>query len=369
MIFKSVIDQKAVIKNLTLLADKDHLPNSFLFYGPEGVGKWSMALALTSYLNCRYKVNNDSCGSCPTCKQIDHLQFPNLFLAVPTPPSKKDEEETDNYWDILNRKIERPYSLITGQRQMSIPVEAIRRMKKDLAQTPPTAGTRVVIIEQMDRMLTSSADALLKIIEEPPSRTLVIITTSRPEKILPTIISRCRRIRFSHLSEQTITRRLIDDYKITDKSALLLARLSSGSLGRALYLADDENRQDREIAKLIMKGIFLESPEKVIAEAIELLPLRDRFRLNRVIAAWQTIARDIILIQTGAGEEAVINIDFFDDLRKFSARPVNPGQILKLPQYLGSVRADIDLNVDTRSAVAAAIIEMSKILRHDKKLS
>ncbi len=362
MNFKSLVGQESAQKILVQTVDRDHLPNSFLFFGPEGVGKWAVALALTAYLNCRDRTDGDSCGKCPPCRQIQKLQFPNLHIAVPTPPSKSEKEESENYWEILEAKITEPYSLIGGKRQMSIPVAAVRHMKRSLSQKPPVEGKRVVIIEQMDRMLTASADALLKLIEEPPSRTVIIITSSRPEKILPTIISRCRRIRFSHLNEASIRSYLTDQSGISEKKAVLLARLSGGSLGKALYVAEDENLQDREIAKLVFKGIFQADAAEVIAEASDLLPLNDRFRLNRVISQWQTLFRDLLLLQSGADAENVINIDFASELERLAGRNMKREALVKIPAQLGAVIEDIDLNVDTGTAIGAALIDIQKKL-------
>jgi DNA polymerase-3 subunit delta' len=363
MNFKTVIGQEPVKKILTRSADWGQLPNSYLFAGPVGVGKWAAALALTAYLNCQKRSDGDSCGVCPRCRQIEKLQFPDLHIAVPTPPSKTDKEEFENYWEILNEKIAEPYALIAGRRQMSIPVSTVREMKRNLSQKPSAGGQRVVIIEQMDRMLTNSADALLKLIEEPPVRTLIIITTSRPERLLPTIISRCRRIRFPLLPEKLIKSYLIERHETAEATAALLARLAQGSLGRALYLSDDENHQDREVAKLLFKGIFISDPADLVAEGADLLPLGDRFRFNRIINVWQGFIRDLISLRCGASSGQLINIDFTAELERLAGRGMADKKLLDLPRQLGAVVGDVDLNVDLKSAAGALLITMHNAVR------
>lgn len=358
MDFRSLAGQETVKRILVRTVDRDFVPNSFLFYGPEGVGKWGAALALAAYLNCRNRVDGDSCGTCPPCRQIRKLQYPNLFIAIPTPPSKNDTEEIENYWEILNRKIAEPYALITGRRQMTIPVATVRQIRLSLGQKPPVDGLRVVIIEQMDRMLSGSADALLKLVEEPPSRTLIIITTSRPERIPATIVSRCRRVRFARLAASAIRDYLIAKAGRDEQQASLLARLCHGSLGMALYLTEEDNAQDREVAKLLFKGIFQAETTEAAAEAMELLPTGDRFRLNRILAAWQTLFRDIMLLQSGSRESYLANIDFVGELERLAGRPVNQKALVKIPALIGSVMEDIDLNVEPNTAVAALIIEI-----------
>jgi DNA polymerase III subunit delta' len=246
---------------------------------------------------------------------------------------------------------------------MSIPVSTVREMKRNLAQRPSAGGQRVVIIEQMDRMLTTSADALLKLIEEPPARTLIIITTSRPERLLPTIISRCRRIRFSLLPEPAIKTYLTERNEIADGAAALLARLAQGSLGRALYLGDAEIHQDREIAKLLFKGVFISDPAELVAEGADLLPLNDRHRFNRIINIWQGFIRDLISLRCGAKAERLINIDFASELDRLAGRQMAEKKLLALPQRLGAVIEDVDLNVDLKSAAGYLLLQMHDAVR------
>jgi len=362
MNFKSLVGQENAVGILTRTVDREQLPNSYMFCGAEGVGKWATALALTAYLNCRDPKEGDSCGKCPACIQIKKLQYPNLYIAVPTPPSRTEKEETANYWEILEQRIAEPYSLIGGEREMSIPVETVRKIRSSLSQKPPQAGKRVVLIEQMDRMRVTSADALLKLIEEPPPQTLMIITTARPEKLLPTIVSRCRKLRFARLRQEQIADYLTAKTEIGEAKANLLARLAQGSLGKALYMATGDTEQDREVAKMIFKGIFVTQPADLIAEAADILPYRDMYRINRIIAVWQTLFRDIIVLKSGQDSEFLINTDFTAELEKIAGRDIPQNQLLKIPSYLGGVMADIELNVDIPSAVGALLIDVHKRL-------
>lgn len=362
MNFKSIVGQKQPLEILIKTALRDHLPNSFLFHGPDGIGKWGMAVALTTFLNCKNRTEEDSCGVCPACIQIANLQFLDLFIAVPTPPSKSDKEEKANYWTILKERIAEPYGLIGGEKQMSIPIATIRDMKNRLMQKASPGGKRIVIIDQMDRMLTASADALLKIVEEPPENTLIIITTARKEKLLPTIISRCREIKFGRLSETEVAGYLEKEKDLTESAAQLYAGLSQGSIGTALYLMDEGNRQDREVAKMIFKGMFLSDAAGVSTEAIDLLPMRDRYRLNRVIAIWQTLFRDLILLRNGGNCENLINRDFRPELEKLASRNISMPALFEIPAIMTKVAYDIGLNVEPKAAISSLLIRTVKLI-------
>jgi DNA polymerase-3 subunit delta' len=362
MNFESLTGQENVRRILRRTADRDQLPNSYLFCGPEGVGKWAAALALTAYLNCRNRGEEDSCDSCPACIQIKKLQFPNLHIAVPTPPSKSEREEDANYWEILEQKIAEPYSLIGGEREMSIPVATVRSIRKSLSQKPPQSGKRIVLIEQMDRMREMSAEALLKIVEEPPPQTLMIITTSKPERLLSTIVSRCREVRFGYLKPEEISAYLKKRTDLTDSRVAALARLAQGSLGRALFMAAGDTEQDREVAKMVFKDIFSSGPADLVAEAADILPMADRFRINRIIGIWQSLFRDIIVLKSGRDKDSLINIDFAPELEKIAGRAFPEAALLGIPAHMAEVMHDIELNVDTKTAVGALLIDIHRNL-------
>jgi len=363
MNFESIANQAAVKRILQRTVAQNQLPNSYLFAGYEGIGKWAMALALAAYLNCHRRSDADSCGQCPSCRQISRLQHPNVYIAVPTPPSKSDKEELQNYWEILEAKQAEPYALITGERQLSIPVATVREMKRSLMQKPAASGRRVVIIEQMERMLTSSADALLKLIEEPPPETLLILTSSQPERLQATIISRCRRVSFNRLPEEEVARYLAERHGLSTDTATLLARLSQGSLGQALHIRADEIAQDREVAKLLFKGITRAGATEVVAEAAHLLPFRDRSRIKSVLLTWQTLFRDLIALQAGADQSYLVNVDFVGELERLAIGISAPRRLMNVPSMIGATIGDVNLNVDTQSAVGALIIKIQETLR------
>jgi DNA polymerase-3 subunit delta' len=366
MNFDDVIGHETLKQLLIRSADRKRLPNSYLFVGPEGVGKWAMALAYAAYLNCQNPDSGNACGTCPPCRQIARLQYPDLFIAVPTPPSKSEKEEFENYWEILKAKIDEPYSIIGGRRQMSIPVATVREIRRSLAQKPATNGIRVVLIDQMERMLQSSGDALLKLIEEPPPHSLIIITSSRPERLLPTVVSRCREVRFPALPEDEVVAFVQSRKDLPEKKVRRLARLARGSPGRALRLAADEFEQNRETSLLLFKGLFGPDSMKLAADAADLLPYTDRHLIKLTLHTWQSLFRDIIALRCGQKIQDTINVDFSADLEKVAGADLVEDKLLAIPQKISSVVEDIDLNVDTRTAMGALLIALHDDL-HSRK--
>ncbi len=358
MKFDASAGHEVIKQLLRRTADREQLPNSYLFAGSEGVGKWAMALALAAYVNCREPQDGDSCGLCPSCIQINKLQHSGLYIAIPTPPSKSESEEHENFWEILNGRIEEPYMLIGGKRQMSIPIARVREIQRSVSQTPSATGRRVIIIDQMERMLTQSADALLKLIEEPPSRTLVIITTARPDKLLPTIISRCRRVKFPNLAEMHVEEYLMQRLQLEPQTAHLWARLSRGSIGRALYLADETFSSDRRGAMDLFAALFTSSAATVVATAADQLPFNDRSRLIRVLAVWQSLIRDLLILLNNGPVDELINIDFQSELRSIAAGSIVPEHLYTAPRDLAVTMHDIELNVEPKAAVCAALARL-----------
>ncbi|MCX6835905.1 MAG: hypothetical protein NTW07_12430, partial [candidate division Zixibacteria bacterium] len=169
--------------------------STYLFHGPEGVGAWALAIEFAALLNCDGPLESPDqletrrpCGECQPCRSIYGLNFEGLHILAPIPPytlsggdgdgingdaqassSKKDRDVYDLTNDVIEQKRREPFSLLDRTRAVSIPIELARKIKKHLAISGQAGITRVVLFYQMESMRLASADALLKMIEEPPA--------------------------------------------------------------------------------------------------------------------------------------------------------------------------------------------------------
>ncbi|HSG99460.1 MAG TPA: hypothetical protein VLB27_05395, partial [candidate division Zixibacteria bacterium] len=255
---------------LTNAIRANRLGTALLFYGPEGVGLWAGAIALAAFLNCR---NHDSatalagaCGVCPPCRQIAAYTFADLHLAFPVPSSKKEEEDNELREEYLAQKRSEPFTIITWDRQSGISIDRARAVRRSLSQKASADATRIVLFHEVEKMMPAAVDALLRMIEEPPPQTIFILTSSAPEAVAPTALSRCQRLRFPTLALQRVEEFLRQRVDLAPARLSAAARLAQGSPGRALELAREfsqeeaEQTSDREVSWLTFKAVFVESP-------------------------------------------------------------------------------------------------------------
>ncbi|MEZ6056271.1 MAG: DNA polymerase III subunit delta' [Planctomycetaceae bacterium] len=208
--------------------------HAFLFLGPSGIGKRLVARKLTQALFCQQTDDSDleACGQCSACRQVLAGTHPDL-LTVGCPEGKR----------------ELPIGLIAGEKE--------RRGKEglchDLSLRPMSAGRRIAIIDDADKMNEESANALLKTLEEPPSGSILFLISPSIDALLPTIRSRCQPLLFSPLSETDLSDLIISLEWSADRTAALeIARLSDGSLDTAKQLIDPNLRQLRTVINTLL---------------------------------------------------------------------------------------------------------------------
>ncbi len=236
MPFSQVHGHLRAVQLLQRLLTNGRLAHAYLFSGPEGVGKATVARAMAAHLFCTDAGSLEPCGVCPGC-----LQF-----------------ASGNHPDFLSIQPE----------GVSIKIDQIRALKKQLAFSPFAGGMRVVLIDQAQTMRREAGNSLLKLLEEPPPDNLFLLIASEAEPILPTILSRCQVIAFAPLAYE-LAAEIIADHspQLNDQEALMLAKLSGGCPGKALAM---EAAQVLPLHEQIIAGLLEEgrSRAKIVEEAL-----------------------------------------------------------------------------------------------------
>lgn len=246
MQFRDVIGQEHIKQQLRAAVRDGRIPHAMLFAGKSGVGKLQMALALTQYMACPNRTETDSCGVCPTCLQFSKLNHPDINFAYPV--IKSDSSSTapiaDDYGKEWRQLLsEMPYFDLTdwyermgaGNKQGLIYERESSEILRKLSLKAFGDGYKTMIIWLPEKMNETCANKLLKIIEEPPEKTIFILVSEEPQRLLTTILSRVQQVTFDRLSEQEITsalRSVNDDLSMED--ALDLAHMADGSYLTAL---------------------------------------------------------------------------------------------------------------------------------------
>jgi len=237
----------------------NHLAHALLFHGPEGSANLTLALALASYLYCEQKSETDSCGTCGSCQRMNKLILPDLNFAFPVVASSKeeegDEDGKDEKSDLLGnwRKfvLGQPYGNVHDfiyfngfeKKQLNITKAAARKMIQTLSLMSFEGGYKIMLIWAPEYLHPSAANALLKIIEEPPAKTLFLLVTSQADQLLTTILSRTQKILVRAFTDEEVSSHLVDSELCDSKAAAQIAMLADGNLRAAYRLIDQVEDQ------------------------------------------------------------------------------------------------------------------------------
>ncbi|NMB55263.1 MAG: DNA polymerase III subunit [Leptolinea sp.] len=264
--------------------------HAYLFTGPAGVGKRTLALNFARALTCKNPPSpGDFCGECRPCKMIDQQQFPDLVIL-----------EADT---------------IGGE----LKVDSVRELLHTMALTPYEADRRIALLLRFQEANENAQNALLKTLEEAPGKSVLLVTADTPENLLPTIVSRCELLRLRPLAVDALADGLVERLSIPRTDALRLARISSGRPGIALDLHTDTNLNTNRqqwmdhLFSLLSEDLrqrfdFVEKQVKLKNSSKEERDLL-RMRLREGFIFWQSLWRDVLLRSSGLGDE-LANVDY-----------------------------------------------------------
>jgi DNA polymerase III subunit delta' len=278
-----------VVEQFRRALARGRLASSFLFAGPAGVGKRTFALKLAQAMTCqtRPEAALDPCGTCPSCVQIAAGTHPDLKL-VGKPDGKADI----------------PVALLIGDK------EHRRRegLCHDISLKPDLGGRKIAVIDDADYLNAEGANALLKTLEEPPPRSVLILIGTSPAKQLPTIRSRCQLIRFQPLDVDVVAELLVSKGLVTDAAeARRLAQYSEGSVQRAIELADPElwsfrNTLFEGLAQATLDTLQLAKSVAALVDAAGKEASARRARLRQVVGFAADFYRQLLHAQCGTSQ-------------------------------------------------------------------
>ncbi|MFA6497852.1 MAG: DNA polymerase III subunit delta' [Desulfurivibrionaceae bacterium] len=318
--FAGIIGQDKAKKLLHRAVAQDRLAHAFLFKGPMGVGKKTLARIFAGALNCQNPQGPEPCGHCPSCRKFNGGSHPDFIVIEPE--------------------------------GAAIKINQVRELKKTLAFPPFEAKIRVALLCDIHTMRREAANSLLKTLEEPPSQTMLILTADEAGGILPTILSRCQTVPFFPLPQAEVAKILVQEARIEPESAATLAAMAEGSLGRArLLLAKDLLGLRREIIDHLLRlepdtpaaiqtlGELAESAAKLKEDLSELLGLLTTWLHDLLLfghdAVGSIINHDLTPTFPAAchrwsGSQLSEKLQLMDTARKQLARNCNPTAVCEV---------------------------------------
>jgi len=316
--FSQIIGQEKAITFLKRVMAKEKIPHAYLFAGISGVGKTTTAVAFAQAINCREPINGEGCGRCIPCRQVMSGNFPDLERIDPD-----------------------------GQ---NIKIEQIRDLNRSFGFKPLSGRYRVSIILQAEMMTIEAANSFLKTLEEPPRDNILILNVTEPRALLPTIVSRCQKILFKPIPIQLIARWLMENQDMDEERALVLAKISEGSIGRAMKMSDSNFFENRHNILLRLIQLPVLSMEQALEMALEYSGKEKKKKTSAseegdmslfdLLSVWKTWYRDLLLLKVKGPADLLINFDFSHKLKNIS-KSVNIDSLFDSFMILDQAQRDL----------------------------
>jgi len=341
--------QERIWALLTAMTGASKLPSTLLFTGPAGAGKELAAVRLAALLECR---QDAPCGACPACRKISSLEHPDVHLLCATPSGDLDKMTAE----ALDGRREDFFAAgEPGGRARSTGIDAVRRVTERVSRQPFEGPRSVVIVLEADLATTEAQNALLKLLEEPPASTVIVLVTSRADRLLPTIVSRCREMRFEALPPETVSAFLETFHSVEPEEARRLATEADGDIRRAARLLDErfiELRRDAvSLLRLVLEGQVRRGP----AAAEEIARSWSRDEARELFEEMTSLLRGLLRAGAGgdAGEAAV---------RAVGKKAAGAAAARDLPadmRRIAEAGASLRRNADTELTVAQLLLDLA----------
>ena len=373
MYFRDVIGQEEVKERLRQSARTGVVPHAQLFTDPGGAGAFPLALAYARYLNCSHRTEEDACGQCPSCRKYDALAHPDLHFAFPIVARKEKKKEVcDDYlaeWRAF--LIDNPYPdlegwlehIDAGNSQTLIYSRESDEILHKLSLRIYEGEYRVLMVWLPEKLHPTCANKLLKIIEEPPLRTVILMVSEAPDLILGTIQSRSQRIPVRPIATEDLTQALVARQSLSVEEAQTVAHLSRGSLLEALSLIrrDEENSFFLERFKTLMRNAWGRNVRGMKDEADSLASI-GRERQKSFLAYCQRLVRENFIYRLQEPEMTYLNHEEALFATRF-APYVNERNVFDLMEELSLAERHITQNVNAKMVFFDLALRITVLIR------
>lgn len=358
MYFKDIIGQEDIKKRLIQSAQTGVVPHAQLFTEQGGAGAFPLALAYARYLNCTDRTEIDSCGHCPSCLKYDELAHPDLHFVFPIVAKKEKKKEVcDDYlteWRGFLK--ERPYFDIdgwldymeAGNSQALIYSKESDEIIRKLSLKIYEATYRVLLIWLPEKLHPTCANKLLKIIEEPPQNTVILMVSETPDQILGTILSRAQRINVRGIHPEAIAASMVSQFGLAPEDAKHIAHLANGNYLKAIEAISlgEENKFFLEQFKGMMRNSWARNVKGMKGMA-DLLAGIGRERQKNFLSYCQHLIRENFMYRFQSPELNYMNLDEAGFSVKF-APFINERNVFDIMEELAKAEQQIGQNVNAK---------------------
>ncbi len=373
MYFKDIIGQSTLKQQLIQSANAETIAHAQLFTEQGGAGAFPMALAYARYLNCTNRTTEDACGHCPSCRKYDELAHPDLHFVYPIVAKKERKKEIcDDYlpeWRSFLK--EHTYFLFdewinyieAGNSQAIIYSKESDEIIRKLSLKIYEANYRILLVWLPEKMHISCANKLLKIIEEPPHNTVILMVSEAPDQILGTIQSRSQRINVRGIADPDLQKAMIDKFGISRDDAQYVSHLANGNYLKAIETisTNEENKFYLEQFIAMMRNSWARNV-KGMKEMGELLAGIGRERQKNFLIYCQHLIRENFIYRFQSPEMNYMNNDEASFSIKFSPY-VNERNVFDIMNELSLAEQHITQNVNAKMVFFDLSLKLTVLIK------
>ena len=373
MFFREVIGQEEVKKKFLLEVKENRIPHAQLICGPEGIGKLPLAIAYARYLLCTNPTEEDACGICPSCVKLNKLAHPDLHFVFPIVKKKggKDVVCDDYIKEWRNFVLSNPYfnqnhwlkEMGSENAQAIIYTKESDEIVRKLSLKSSEGGYKVMIIWLPEKMNAVCANKLLKMLEEPPAKTIFLLVSENPDLMLSTILSRAQRVNVRKIEEESIAEALKRSYGLTENDAQTIAHISNGSFIRAMETIhlNEETKLFFELFVSLMRLSYQRKIREMKAWSEQLAGM-GRERQKNFLEYAQRMIRENFIFNFHRNELTYMNIDELNFATRFSPF-VNERNAMGIMEELSMAQQHIEQNVNAKMIFFDFSLKMIVLLK------
>ena len=377
MLFNQIIGQEHIKNHLQVSAENGRIPHAQLFVGKEGSGTLPMAIAYAKFLLCNSSESADACNL-----KCEKLQHPDLHFSFPVTTNdavKKHPVSSLFLEDWRSFIKEQPYGSLFNwlqhigveNKQGNIGVDEAETVVKRLQLKSYEGGFKVMIIWMAEKMNIAAANKLLKLIEEPPNKTVFILITENEEQIINTIKSRCQALHFPVLSEQDIANTLVERERCSENEASKIAQQAEGNYNKAVQLLNNEGADlvfEEWFVAWIRTAFRAKGNASVVQQLIEwseTIAKTGRETQKRFLEYCLQFFRQALLLNYKSNDLVFMETQTGFDLSKF-APFVHSGNILDIEKELNDAMYHIERNGNAKIILLDLSMKLTRFL-HKKE--
>ncbi|MCH6198165.1 hypothetical protein MMU07_01130 [Aquiflexum sp. LQ15W] len=377
MLFSSIPGLEEVKEKIVQAVKNNHLAHALLFHGPEGSANLKMALALATYTLCQQPGEIDSCGTCPSCQKMSRLVHPDMNFVFPLVGESKEDEDEENKGkksdfpsSFRSFAIETPFGNVSDwiyknnfeKKQLNISKAAAKQIIKTLSLKSFEGGYKIMLIWSPEYLNSQSANSLLKILEEPPAKTLFFLVTSHPEQLLTTILSRTQKVMIRAFTDEEVMLHLIQEHKISRETAMQISPLADGNMREAYRMVDQVGDEFTRLVRDWFRSCYSVNVNEML-EFVEKFSSKDKEAQKSLLLSGINVIREVMLDKSQLAELMRSIESDREFIHNLGVHVLDEEKLMAIYHALNETHYHIERNANVKILFADLSFQIARIMR------